>query len=103
MAKKTDKKTFYSVEVELFEGSQFDKDEDVKYYQDYETADDAFERAKKDMCNQFETAYDIDDGIGIVVYEKKLADGTKICTINGKNLADETDTCKIKMRTLTMN
>lgn len=100
MAKKTDKKTFYSVEVALWDGSQFDADEDIQYYGHILDAGDAFDRAVKYMYHQFETGY---DSAEILVYENQSIDGTRICTIEGKNLADETDTCKVKLRKLTMN
>ena len=100
MAKKTDKKTFYSVEVALWDGSQFDADEDVKYYGDYIDADDAFDRAIKDMYHKFEIGY---DSAEILVYEEKMIDGTRVCTINGENIANEKDTCKVRLKELTMN
>lgn len=100
MAKNTDKKTFYSVEVALLDGSQFDEDEDIQYYGKYFDAEEAFDRAVNDMYHKFEIGY---DSAEILVYEDQLIDGSIISTIEGKNLANETDTCKVKFRKLTMN
>lgn len=100
MAKKTDKKTFYSVEVALWDGSQFDADEDIQYYGNYFDAEEAFDRAAKDMYHKFEIGY---DSAEILVYENHTIDGTRICTIEGKHRTYETDTCKVKFRKLTMN
>lgn len=95
-----EKKPFYSIEVKVFDGSQFDEDEEVTYYGDIFDAGEAFDRAVKYMYHQFELGY---DSAEILLKEDILIDGTRLCTITSKNLANEKDMCKVIMKKRVMN
>ena len=94
-------KKFYEMTICLWKGSQFDEDDDTKYYANYDTADAAFDTSVKDMYHHFEDWYDSEF---ILINEEKLVDGTRVCTITGHNEGDETDTdtCKVMLKELKM-
>lgn len=91
-------KTIYSRTTEVWQGSQFEENEYVTYYDKKSLAMDAFEREKKNVYNLFNEDYDSAD---IIVTDGYMSDGERVCRITAKN-GDDSDCCVIRMRDLKM-
>jgi hypothetical protein len=91
-------KTFYSRTTEVWQGSQFEENEYVTYYENKDTAKAAFEREQENIYNIFNEYY---DSAEIIVTDGYMSDGERVCRITAKN-GDDSDCCVIRMRDLEM-
>lgn len=91
-------KTIYSRTTEVWQGSQFEENEYVTYYDKKSLSMEAFEREKKNVYDLFNEDYDSAD---IIVTDGYMSDGERVCRITAKN-GDDSDCCVIRMRDLKM-
>lgn len=91
-------KTFYSRTTEVWQGSQFEENEYVVYYENRDTAKEAFEREQENIYNIFNEDY---DSAEIIVTDGYMSDGDRVCRITAKN-GDDSDVCVIRLKELKM-
>ena len=91
-------KTFYSRTTEVWQGSQFEENEYVTYYENKDTAKAAFEREQENIYNIFNEYY---DSAEIIVTDGYMSDGERVCRITAKN-GDDADVCVIRLKELKM-
>lgn len=96
------KKIFYAVIAEVWNGTQFDEDECTSYCEDKNLAKTEFEKVKGDIIGVFEDCYEKDDdSVKIVITDRYMPDGERLCRITAKD-GDDSDCCVIRMRELKM-
>lgn len=91
-------KTFYSRTTEVWNGTYFRRNEYSSYYENRDTAMDAFEREQKNVYNILNEKY---DSAGIIVKEEYLLDGTRACRITGMS-ENKTDVVVVRLKELKM-
>lgn len=91
-------KTIYSRTTEVWQGSQFEENEYVTYYDKKSLSMEAFEREKKNVYDLFNEDYDSAD---IIVTDGYMSDGERVCRITAKN-GDDSDCCVIRLKELKM-
>lgn len=91
-------KTIYSRTTEVWQGSQFEENEYVTYYDKKSLSMEAFEREKKNVYDLFNEDYDSAD---IIVTDGYMSDGERVCRITANN-GDDADVCVIRLKELKM-
>lgn len=91
-------KLFYSRTTEVWQGSQFEENEYVTYYENKDIATGAFEREQKNVYDTFNEDY---DSAEIIVTDGYMSDGERVCRITAKN-GDDSDVCVIRLKELKM-
>ena len=91
-------KLFYSRTTEVWQGSQFEENEYVTYYENKDIATGAFEREQKNVYDTFNEDY---DSAEIIVTDEYMSDGERVCRITAKN-GDDSDVCVIRLKELKM-
>jgi hypothetical protein len=91
-------KLFYSRTTEVWQGSQFEENEYVTYYENKDIATGAFEREQKNVYDTFNEYY---DSAEIIVTDGYMSDGERVCRITAKN-GDDSDVCAIRLKELKM-
>lgn len=89
---------FYSRTTEVWQGSQFEENEYVTYYENKDIATGAFEREQKNVYDTFNEDY---DSAEIIVKDEYMSDGERVCRITAKN-GDDSDCCVIRLKELKM-